>query len=70
MPPGAALRDWRVANRLTQRALAAAVGLNRQYISDIERGKRQPGRRAMIKLHKFAKGALSLDALIVGEVKR
>jgi transcriptional regulator with XRE-family HTH domain len=55
---------------LTQRALAAAVGLNRQYISDIERGKRQPGRRAMIKLHKFANGGLSLDALIVGEVKR
>lgn len=35
---------YRAKNRLSQTAFAALVGTDQAYISDIETGKRQPGK--------------------------
>lgn len=35
---------YRAKNRLSQKAFAALVGTDQSYISDIETGKRQPGK--------------------------
>lgn len=35
---------YRAKNRLSQKAFAALVGTDQPYISDIETGKRQPGK--------------------------
>jgi transcriptional regulator with XRE-family HTH domain len=42
---GAAIRALRVARELPARDLAAQVGISRQFLCDIEKGRRQRARR-------------------------
>jgi transcriptional regulator with XRE-family HTH domain len=53
---GRNVRTRREAKRLTQESLAERAGLDRTYLSDIERGIRNPGVKNIVKL------ALALDA--------
>jgi transcriptional regulator with XRE-family HTH domain len=47
---GAVLRECRAAAKLSQEALAHEAGLERTYISFLERGLRQPSLRVVIAL--------------------
>jgi transcriptional regulator with XRE-family HTH domain len=47
---GRVLLRYRKAKRLTQEQLAWSTGMSRVYISDIERGLREPGLGTMLKL--------------------
>jgi transcriptional regulator with XRE-family HTH domain len=47
---GRNLRKRREAKQLTQEALAEKADLDRTYISDIERGARNPGVRNLVRL--------------------
>ena len=40
---GRAIRERRVESGLTQEALAEAAGVSARYVSDLERGRRNPG---------------------------
>jgi transcriptional regulator with XRE-family HTH domain len=58
---GARLRQLRKAKKLSQEALALEAGLDRSYLSSIERGKSNV---ALVNIHRIA-GALGLG---VGEL--
>lgn len=47
---GAALRGYRLDRGLTQEALAMKSGLQPSYISDVERGARNPSFESLLKL--------------------
>jgi transcriptional regulator with XRE-family HTH domain len=47
---GRSIRSLRKQRGLSQEALAEACGLSRNYISDIERGVRNPGLLALVAL--------------------
>ena len=47
---GQKVRLWREARRFTQETLAEKAELDRTYISDIERGTRNPGVRNVVRL--------------------
>lgn len=47
---GRALRDLREHRGLSQEALGHEAGLDRTYVSGIERGERNPGFETLIKL--------------------
>lgn len=49
---GAVLRDYRVRAGLTQEGLAHEAGLERTYISFLERGLRSPSLRVVFQLAK------------------
>jgi transcriptional regulator with XRE-family HTH domain len=49
---GRSVRSLRKQRRLSQESLAEACGLSRNYISDIERGVRNPGVLALVALAK------------------
>ena len=49
---GQSVAKHREAKGLTQEALAAKADLDRTYLSDIERGKRNPGIQNVIRLAK------------------
>lgn len=49
---GCAVRKFRVALHLSQEELAAECGLDRTYISGIERGRRNVGLRNIYKIAK------------------
>ena len=59
---GAVLRERRVAAALTQEALALEAGLERGFISLLERGLRQPSLRTLLVL--AAPLGVSASALI------
>ena len=44
------LRNIRLERKLTQEELAAAAGITRPYLSDIERGKKMPGGSVVFRL--------------------
>lgn len=44
---GSLIRERRVSKRLTQASLSKLVGINSQYLSDIERGKHLPSNQLM-----------------------
>lgn len=44
------LRDMRRKQNMTQEQLAAAAGITRPYLSDIERGKKTPGGSVVLRL--------------------
>lgn len=44
------LRKIRLEQNLTQEELAAAAGITRPYLSDIERGKKMPGGSVVLRL--------------------
>jgi transcriptional regulator with XRE-family HTH domain len=52
---GRALREYREKASLTQEALALEAGLDRTFISLLERGKRQPTLETLFKLSKVLK---------------
>ena len=47
---GANVRRLRKARRMTQEQLALEVGMERSYVSDLERGTRNPSVRALGRL--------------------
>ena len=47
---GANVRRWRKARCMTQEQLALEVGMERSYVSDLERGTRNPSVRALGRL--------------------
>lgn len=47
---GRNIRQRREARHLTQETLAELAGLDRTYISDIERGSRNPGIKNVVRL--------------------
>jgi transcriptional regulator with XRE-family HTH domain len=49
---GQTVAKYRQAKRLSQEALAAKAGLHRTYLSDIERGVRNPGIKNVVRLAK------------------
>ena len=52
---GRSIRRLRKQRGMSQEALAEACGLSRNYISDIERGVRNPGLLVMVALAKALK---------------
>jgi transcriptional regulator with XRE-family HTH domain len=61
---GQALKRARADRGLTQEALSAATGLHTTYISDIERGARNPSWKTVVRL---ADGLeMSVAALVAG----
>jgi transcriptional regulator with XRE-family HTH domain len=55
---GRSIRSLRKQRGLSQESLAEACGLSRNYISDIERGVRNPGLLVMVALAKALKVSL------------
>lgn len=49
---GESVKKWREARKLTQESLAEKAGLDRTYLSDIERGLRNPGIKNIARLAK------------------
>jgi transcriptional regulator with XRE-family HTH domain len=49
---GQSVAKYRQAKRLSQEALAEKADLNRTYLSDIERGVRNPGVKNVVRLAK------------------
>ena len=47
---GKKIKQYRVKNRLTQFQLAEKIGVSEFYISALETGRRNPGRKTLIKL--------------------
>ena len=47
---GGALRSVRLQRGMTQERLAAACGMHPTYISDVERGARNPSWKAIVRL--------------------
>lgn len=61
---GANVRRYRLKSRLSQEALALQVGLDRTYISGIERGTRNP---TLVVLNRLAVGLeVPLSELVKG----
>jgi transcriptional regulator with XRE-family HTH domain len=56
---GHAIRELRLAKGLSQEALAAACGLDRTYVSGVERGERNPSLTNILRL------ARALDSSLV-----
>ena len=55
---GANIRRARIAKRLSQEELALEAGMKRSYVSDLERGTRNPSVRALGRLA----DAMGIDA--------
>lgn len=55
---GRAIRERRVESGLTQEALAEAAGVSARYVSDLERGRRNPGgkTRAAVTVREISRG--------------
>lgn len=68
------MRDWLVKKRkklkLSQNAVAAAIGISRSHYSDIENGRRDPGGRTAKKLADFFKVDMALFFKDVGRKSR
>jgi len=47
---GRNLRNWRLKRGMTQEQLALEAGMKRSYLSELERGLRNPTVRAIIRL--------------------
>ena len=47
---GRNVRDWRKRRSMSQEGLALECGMKRSYISDIERGTRNPSIKALARL--------------------
>ena len=59
---GKIIKDYRKKNKLTQFQLAERIGVSEFYISALETGARNPGRKALIKLANEMK--LPVDSLL------
>lgn len=64
MKPSFNLKKWRKREGLTQAAVAERLAVHKQYISDIERGVRQPGMKIAIAIRDMSGGEVTLDAQI------
>lgn len=60
------LKEYRKLMELTQAECAAEIGVTRQYWSELERGKHQPGRKLAMKLTAWSWGAVRLADLWPG----
>lgn len=58
------LKEWRKSAGLTQAAVAEELNVHKQYISDIERGVRQPGMQIAVAIRSLSGGQVTLDAQI------
>jgi HTH-type transcriptional regulator / antitoxin HipB len=58
---GAAIRHYRVKSGLSQAELAERVGLNRTYLSDLERGKETEQVRRILRVLKELGVRMTLD---------
>ena len=52
---GRNIRDWRKRRGLSQEELALETGMKRSYVSDMERGTRNPSVKAIERLAKALK---------------
>ena len=59
---GKTIKDYRKKNKLTQFQLAERIGVSEFYISALETGARNPGRKVLIKLANEMK--ISIDSLL------
>jgi transcriptional regulator with XRE-family HTH domain len=62
---GLRLSAWRKQQRLSQRALCAALEVSQGYISDIEAGRSEPSRNFLIKLQE--KFGVRADYILYGD---
>lgn len=58
------LKNWRESKGITQKVVAAGIGVHVQYVSAIERGVRRPGMRVALAIRDFTSGEVSLEALV------
>lgn len=70
MKPSLNLKKWRKREGLTQAAVADRLAVHKQYISDIERGVRQPGMKMAIAIRDLTGGEVTLDAQIPVEAEQ
>ncbi len=64
---GQVLREYREKNKISQEALALVCGLDRTFMSALERGIRQPSLKSLFKIAKALKVPPSR---LVAEVER
>jgi transcriptional regulator with XRE-family HTH domain len=57
---GLVIRQWRLKASLSQEELAARAGLHRTYVSDVERGRRNPSLQSIAKLTNALKVSVSV----------
>jgi len=53
------LKKYRTQIKLTQQQVADALGISRQYVSDIERGKYEPGIKLGKKICAWSKNKIT-----------
>lgn len=68
MKPGERIREFRKKLKLKQKEFAKALGFTQAYLTEIERGKREPSRDFLKKLNSVF--GLSSDFVLFGEEKK
>jgi transcriptional regulator with XRE-family HTH domain len=67
---GRALRSVRLQRGMTQERLAAACGMHPTYVSDIERGTRNPSWKAIVRLARGLEVPVATIAAAFDELAR
>lgn len=52
-------KDWRISKKMTLQALSEKMGVAVGYLSEIERGIKEPSGRILREYHRLSKGAVS-----------
>ena len=60
------LKEYRKSKGKTQAECAKELGVTRQYFSDLERGKHQPGRKLAVQILAWSWGEITLADLWPG----
>ena len=64
------LKNWRESKGITQKVVAAGIGVHVQYVSAIERGVRRPGMRVALAIRDFTSGEVLMHAYMNAEAFR